>query len=111
MNEILTYVTFIINFLIMFAIFITVILLIAGIFKTKDYSMELVFLGLVSFCIFMALTEFVELTIISYKVAEAMPPTIDTLISDMFILMASMLIFGIAVMKNKLEKMHLGSKK
>jgi len=105
------YVEFIINFFILFTILFNVLLLMASVFKTKDYAIELVLLGMISFCVFIGIHQFMGLTLTSYRLAETEPPFADTIISEMFLLMASMLIFGIGVTKKKLQNIELGKKK
>ena len=105
------YIEFTINFLVIFALFLNVLLLIAAVFKTKDYSLELVLLGMISFCVLIAFHEFLQLTVTSYKLADTEAAFSDAIISEMFALMASMLIFGVAVTKNRLQKFRLGVKK
>lgn len=104
---ILMYTQFIINFFVLFTILINILLLIASVFKTKNYSLELVLLGMISFCVFMGIHEFLELTIASYRLAHTQAPYDGTIISDMFALMGSMLILGVAITKKRLQKIKL----
>ena len=110
MNLPILYIEFVINFLIILTLFINILLAVASVFKTKDYSIELILLGLISFFVLLGFHEFMQLTVTSYKLADTEAPLSDTIISEMFSLMASMLIFGVAIIKNKLQKIKLGSK-
>lgn len=105
------YVNFIMNFLILFSIFINMVLIIAAIFKVKEYGLELVLLGMLSFGVLFGIHEFAQLIITSYSLSGVQPPIGDSLISEMFLLMASMLIFGVGLTKNRLKKFKLGTKK
>jgi len=102
---------FIIDFLLLFSIFINILLLIACVFKNKEYSLEFVLLAMISFCVFFGVHEFLELTVASYRLANSTMPFGDMIISEMFLLMASMLVFGVGVTRNKLQKFKLGKKK
>lgn len=105
------YINFVMNFLILFAIFINMVLFIAAIFKVKEYGLELLLLGMLSFGVLFGIHEFAQLIVTSYQLAGAEAPLGDALISEMFLLMASMLIFGVGVTKNKLKNFGLGRKK
>jgi len=105
------YIEFIIDFLILFSVFINILLLIAAVFKNKEYSLEFVLLGMISVCVFIGIHEFLQLTLASYRLAETQAPFGDMIISEMFLLMASMLIFSLGVTRNKLQKFKLGRKK
>jgi len=109
--SLLVYLEFTINFFVIFSLLISIIGLIASVFKTKDYSLEIIFLGMISFCILLGFNEFMQLTITSYRLNGNEIPLSDSIISEMFSLMASMLIFGVAITKNKLQKVRLGRKK
>jgi len=107
----LMYMDFIINFFILFAILINILLLIAAVFKTKDYALELLILGMISFVVFLGIHQFMNLSISSYTLAGQEEPFGESVISEMFLLMASMLIFAIAATKNRLQSFKLGSRK
>jgi hypothetical protein len=109
--NIAVYMDFVINFLILIAIFINLLLIIASIFKNKDYSLEVVLLGMASFFVFFGIHEFMQLAITSYRLSDSTTPLGDSIISEMFLLMASMLVFGVGVMKNRLKDFKLGKKK
>jgi len=105
------YTEFVVNFFIIFALIINILLVIACVFKTKDYSLEVLLLGLISFCVLLAIHEFLQLTVTSYKLASQEAPFGESIITEMFSLMASMLVFSVGVTKNRLEKFGLGMKK
>ena len=106
----LLYIEFTINFFIIFAIFLNILLLTAGVFKTKNYSIELVLLGMISFCVLLGVHEIMGLTVTSYKLADVSAPFNTTIISKIFSLMAATLIFSVGVTKNRLQKFKLGRK-
>ncbi len=109
--SVMNYVEFTISFFVIFSLFINILLLIAAVFKSKLYSIELVLLGMISFCILWGFHEFLQLTVTSYKIAGISSSESSRIISEMFSLMASMLVFGVGVTKNRLQDFRLGYKK
>ncbi len=105
------YVEFFLQFFSIFSIFVIIIQLIALVLKTKDYTLELLILGLLSFCILMLFYEFSELTTTSAKLSYQEMPEIASVFNKMFALMASTLIFGVAIVKNRLEHIEIKLKK
>ncbi len=105
------YIEFFMQFFSIFAILIITLQLSALALKIKEYIIELLILGLISFCILMLFSEFSELTMISARLSEQEVPEISIIINKMFALMASILVFSIAIIKNKLKKIQLGFKK
>lgn len=91
--------------------FVIIIQLIAVLLKVRGYTTELLLLGLVSFCILMLFYEFSELTTTSAKLSFQELPDITMIFNKMFALMASMLIFGVAIVKDRLEKFNINLKK
>ncbi len=104
------YIEFTINFFIIFALFLNILLLVASVFKTRDYSLELVLLGMISFCILLGVHEGLDLTVSSYRLASNEVPFNEMIISEMFSLMAAILIFSIGITKNRLQNFKLGRK-
>ncbi len=105
------YIEFFIQFFTIFSVFIIVIQLIALTLKIKEYTIELLVLGLLSFCILILFNEFSELTVTGAKLSLEELPEITQIFNKMFALMAAMLIFGVAIVKNRLEKLQVGIKK
>lgn len=103
----LIYAEFFMQFFSIFTMLIVALQLSTLVLKIKEYTIELLMLGLLSFCILMLFCEFSGLTITSAKLSEQEIPELSEVISKMFALMASMLVFSIAIVKNKLERMQL----
>jgi ABC-type transport system involved in multi-copper enzyme maturation permease subunit len=104
------FISFLIQFVAIFLIFTISLLTTAAVFKTKEYSLELVLLGLISFSILMLISEFGGLIFSSSQLTQT-EITSNMLIYEMFFLMAATLIFSIGVVKNKLEKVKFSHKK
>jgi hypothetical protein len=86
------------------------LLTVAAVFKTKNYSIELVLLGMISFSVLLVVSEFGGLITASSQLTETELLN-NMLIYEMFFLMAATLMFSIGIVKNKLEKVKFSKKK
>ncbi len=99
-----TYVEFLIDFFVLFSIFINLLLLVTASLKSKkNYSVALVLFTMISFSVLLGFHEFLQIIDTTYKIANENAPFGDSIINEMFSLMAAMLIFSLSITKKRLK--------